>query len=262
MKKPENTVTKEDVFRYKLYYFIKDMYQEKVANKIANSVFNEVIINREGKVNSDDFRKIVEEIVPYSNKKEDVIERLAEQFGIYSGGAFPNESSLSEDIESEIKERKEEENEVQSMELKSESECKFCKRLISGRAMAKHLLSCQERKKRLNNEDAKEKVFLIKASAEPFFLYFDVNASLTLKEIDNFLRDIWLECCGHLSAFNIDNIAYAYDPQPEYNDRSLKVQLKNVLRPNLAFSYEYDFGTTTQLSLKVIAERRRQGRRY
>lgn len=69
MKKPENNATKGDLFRYGLYYTIKNEYQEKVVDKIVNSIFDEVILNREGKINSLEFRKIVENIIPDSKKK-------------------------------------------------------------------------------------------------------------------------------------------------------------------------------------------------
>jgi len=30
-----------------------------------------------------------------------------------------------------------------------------------------------------------------------------VKDNAALSDLDSFLRDIWLECCGHLSAFEI-----------------------------------------------------------
>ncbi|MFH0875884.1 MAG: hypothetical protein V1859_08145 [archaeon] len=91
------------------------------------------------------------------------------------------------------------------MELKSEGECKYCKKLVSGRAMSRHLKSCTERKKQAENKaNANEDIFLVKASQFPFFVYFEVNANATLDTIDEFLRELWLECCGHLSTFNIN----------------------------------------------------------
>jgi len=38
-------------------------------------------------------------------------------------------------------------------------------------------------------------------------------------------------------------------------DRSLGVSLENVLKVGQKFTYEYDFGSTTELKLKVISER-------
>ena len=35
-----------------------------------------------------------------------------------------------------------------------------------------------------------------------------MKAKSTLEELDDFLRGAWLECCGHLSDFEIDGITY------------------------------------------------------
>ncbi|MDI6856684.1 MAG: hypothetical protein QMD21_07890, partial [Candidatus Thermoplasmatota archaeon] len=37
--------------------------------------------------------------------------------------------------------------------------------------------------------------------------------------------------------------------------RDMDIHLGRVLTPGLKFRYEYDFGTTTELALKVVAER-------
>lgn len=39
-------------------------------------------------------------------------------------------------------------------------------------------------------------------------LVIEVKNTATLEDVDQFLRDIWLECCDHLSAFEIDGISY------------------------------------------------------
>jgi len=146
--------------------------------------------------------------------------------------------------------------------MKSKGICEYCNKTFSAQAISKHLLSCAERKNILLNEEnqnSEDKVFLIRASSGPFFLYFEAGASLTLEDIDSFLRDTWLECCGHLSSFKIDRTCYDSDGDIEMFDgsenKTMNVQLKKVLKPGLTFSHEYDFGSTTYLNLKVISER-------
>ena len=141
------------------------------------------------------------------------------------------------------------------LRLKSEGACGFCKRTVASNAVAKHLQICKERTKANLEKGGSEQIFLIKASAGPFFVYFEAEGSATLKNVDSFLRDIWLECCGHLSTFEIEGVTYAYEPQPEYNDKSMNIKLDAVLRPVLSFGYEYDFGTTTALAMKCISIR-------
>ena len=36
-----------------------------------------------------------------------------------------------------------------------------------------------------------------------FWLHLEMNGRSTLKDLDRYLRAIWLECCGHLSQFSV-----------------------------------------------------------
>lgn len=83
------------------------------------------------------------------------------------------------------------------MAMESQGVCRACNRIISGRGMTRHLESCSEREN-LQLKQGGGKVFLIKASAGPFWVYFKVSNSSTLRDIDGFLRALWLECCGQV----------------------------------------------------------------
>ena len=141
------------------------------------------------------------------------------------------------------------------MKFKSIGKCNFCDKVYSGSAMTNHLKSCQKRKNKIEPESNEDKILLIKASCKPFWVYFEVNAANKLKEIDELLRYIWLECCGHLSMFTINNANYSSSPQIEYDDKSMNVVIEKVISPNQDFLHEYDFGTTTSLELKCVSER-------
>lgn len=78
----------------------------------------------------------------------------------------------------------------------------------------------------------------------------------TLKEIDSFLRDLWLECCGHMSLFTINEVNYSSSPQKDDRDKSMNIQLDKVLSAGTPFIHEYDFGTTTTLGMRVVSKRR------
>ena len=140
--------------------------------------------------------------------------------------------------------------------MKSEGRCNFCKKIISGNMIKKHLLSCAERKKANESEKPAVSIFMVKAGSGPFWIYFEIGSSALLEDIDNFLRDIWLECCGHLSMFAIGNNTYMSNPQKEYGDKNMDIQLKRILHPGIKFNHEYDFGTTTKLLLECISERK------
>ena len=108
-----------------------------------------------------------------------------------------------------------------------------------------------------------------------YWLHLQAPANGSFGELDGLLRAIWLECCGHLSAFNFPvkrpsgrGIALDYGmlaeiwqpggPSPwedESSDDGLMDQpLDSKLQPGVVFNHEYDFGTTTKLVLRVAGE--------
>jgi hypothetical protein len=127
--------------------------------------------------------------------------------------------------------------------------CLLCKSKYTGTGMAKHLHSCLP--KSIQNELKEQKL-----KSQPFFhihvkgyyspeywLHLKVYGNARLEDLDQFLRDIWLECCGHMSAFR-------------YGRRELGMgrKLIDVIRPGMELLHEYDFGTPTQSLVRVLAE--------
>jgi hypothetical protein len=39
------------------------------------------------------------------------------------------------------------------------------------------------------------------AYQKEYWLFLDIALNATLEDLDAFLRQIWLECCGHMSGF-------------------------------------------------------------
>jgi hypothetical protein len=112
----------------------------------------------------------------------------------------------------------------------------------------------------------------VEASGDPlYWLDVEIPADARLRALDRFLRDVWLECCGHMSAFTIGSARYqsaaadgglSLDFLGGLRPRSMNARLSEVISPGLAFRYEYDFGSTTNLRLKVASVREgRIGRR-
>jgi hypothetical protein len=102
---------------------------------------------------------------------------------------------------------------------------------------------------------------LIVEGYPPYWMHLEVRTDATLKTLDAFLRSIWLECCGHMSQFFIDGAAYVSSAARELDASSMNATLGKALHPGMTFSYEYDFGTTTELRLRVVAERDGERRR-
>ncbi len=136
--------------------------------------------------------------------------------------------------------------------------------------MIKHLASCIKGKPGDEDSSAKKKLkkgkifhLVVEGRGQPeYWIHIAAPAQAKLTHLDGFLRNIWLECCGHLSAFNIGDVSYssdASDADPfgldfgDEGDESMDVTLEKVLFPQTTFTYEYDFGTTTELTLKVVS---------
>jgi hypothetical protein len=236
--------------------------------------------------------------------------------------------------------------------------CSFCKGEFEKAKMTQHLRYCKQRAAEAESttESQKTKLFhiVVEGRYNPqYWMHLEMPASDALADLDGFLRDIWLECCGHLSEFTIGGTSYSSEPddyfyfgeaetaeeeeieeeeeeefnvdelletfpseylkmlpkdflselkkfqsiddlvtylkeklnsipkrevphsQEEWNeyraryfqrqileallemveDRSLDVPLEKVLKVGQKFSYEYDFGSSTDLALKVVSER-------
>ena len=87
-----------------------------------------------------------------------------------------------------------------------------------------------------------------------YWLHIKASANAKLNNLDGFLRDVWLECCGHMNAFEIEGGRYSSSPMKEYDEKGMSRKLGDILNSNTKFSHEYDFGTTTALVLRVVSE--------
>ncbi len=155
----------------------------------------------------------------------------------------------------------------------SKGTCTFCHGEFSKAAMSRHLETCQQRAAAEAKAGGRQKTqktskfhLVVEGRDLPqYWMHLEVPASATLTALDRFLRDTWLECCGHLSAFEIGGVRYAIDAgmfeEPfDMGDKSMRVRLEKVFSPGQVSTYEYDFGTTTELKLKVISEREAETR--
>ena len=144
--------------------------------------------------------------------------------------------------------------------------CTFCHGEFSKSAMTRHLETCEQRAITEAKAGSKQKVqstrklhLVVEGRDLPmYWMHLEIPASSTLSTLDQFLRNTWLECCGHLSAFEIGGVRYAVDAgmydDCDMGEKSMRVRLEKVLSPGQTCSYEYDYGTMTELKLRVISE--------
>jgi len=142
----------------------------------------------------------------------------------------------------------------------SMGKCNLCGELVGRASMTRHLSACCQREpsrllpvseKRLNVPSFHLAVEGRAAAA--YWMHLAMPLTAPLSKLDGFLRHTWLECCGHLSAFEIDRKRYA--SRAIDKEMSMRARLSEVLNVGMKFFYEYDYGSTTALVLKVVALR-------
>jgi len=140
--------------------------------------------------------------------------------------------------------------------------CGRCGTTVGRIAMRRHVASCpvsveaHSDSKTHRQAGAPAEALLVEACAprSPYWLLAAVAVNAPLHALDGLLRSVWLECCGHLSEFDIDGVRYLspVSGPPEAGARSMRAKVGAVLRPERKFSHLYDFGTSTYLALQVI----------
>ena len=137
--------------------------------------------------------------------------------------------------------------------LKSEGVCVFCNFKHTKSTITKHLTKHLDEITK-ENPTAKTKGFHLKVSTGPYFLHLFMDVEATLTTLDKFLKDIWLECCGHSSSFS--KIGKFYDNN--WDDIKADIgekkrqKAKDVFEVGGVLKYEYDFGSTTELEIKTL----------
>lgn len=140
-----------------------------------------------------------------------------------------------------------------SRKSRSTGTCRLCRQVFDRSTIAKHLSSGHQAKSVKNPISLFHLLVEDKYSPE-FWLHLEIPAEFTLKKLDGFLRKIWLECCGHLSAFRIGEEMFTSYPDKEFGYKSMNFPLKKILTAGMNLDYEYDFGSTTYLKLAVLSK--------
>lgn len=151
--------------------------------------------------------------------------------------------------------------------LHSEGKCIFCEKTFAKAGISRHLNTHLKSK---TVEQSQGKSFHIRVEAFEMFLNLWVDGNAKLNDLDDFLRSIWLECCGHMSSFtdvkariNSRNNLFSIDKflSSDFdNDESSpgeipkKTKAKDAFYKEMVIEYDYDFGSTTQLKIKVLEE--------
>ena len=110
--------------------------------------------------------------------------------------------------------------------------CCLCGNELGKTAMKNHIL-----KEHFAKDGQECRLLKIEGAYDKnYWLYVDVPINSALSTLDGFLRKIWLECCGHMSAFG--NVSMAN-------------KIRNFKTGDVLL-HEYDFGSTTETLITVI----------
>jgi hypothetical protein len=140
----------------------------------------------------------------------------------------------------------------------SRGACVFCGREMSRTGLSKHLQSCSQRQAAVAAAEnsaaaARQPLYhlLVRDAYDGnYWLHLEVNGRATLKDLDQYLRAIWLECCGHLSRFSVGGW------RSKEIAKSRKIEM--ALEPDTELTHIYDFGTSSETTIKAVSVR--QGR--
>src|SRR5215472_9878440 len=88
--------------------------------------------------------------------------------------------------------------------------CHFCQGEFAKNKMTQHLKTCKARTAIVAKQDGQATRLLhllVEGTYRPnYWMHLELPVEATLSDLDDFLRGIWLECCGHLSEFTINDV--------------------------------------------------------
>ncbi len=143
-----------------------------------------------------------------------------------------------------------------SRKIQTRGDCVFCGKEMTRGGLARHLTVCDKRKAAIEAANKKQDGVLQHlvhlqvqdAWSGDYWLHLEMNGETTLKQLDRYLRAIWLECCGHLSRFSVGGGWHG-------REVGMGAIAKRTLKPGLELTHIYDFGTSSETLAKVVGVR-------
>jgi len=136
----------------------------------------------------------------------------------------------------------------------SKGQCTYCKAEMTKNVVTKHLSTCTQHQALIQQAEAKtgkkETLFHLRAqSAHNKEFWFDVEmrGPSTLQDLDDYLRGIWLECCGHLSQFTSGGWGGG--------EISMNRRIDDIFTRQNELTHIYDFGTSSETVITLVGTR-------
>jgi hypothetical protein len=123
---------------------------------------------------------------------------------------------------------------------------------MSKGGLSKHLKTCTQRQETIKAAEhkqagTKQRFYHLQiqdAWSADFWLHVEMIDTATLKDLDRYLRGIWLECCGHLSRFSVGGWSGEEIPMSR--------KIGRVFNLGVELTHIYDFGTSSETLVKAV----------
>lgn len=137
--------------------------------------------------------------------------------------------------------------------MRTRGDCVFCGKEMTRGGLARHLAACEKRQAAIAAANQQklgvnQQLFHLQvqdAWGGDYWLHLEMNGETTLKQLDRYLRAIWLECCGHLSRFSVGGGWGG-------KEVGMGAIARRTLRSGLELTHIYDFGTSSETLVKVV----------
>lgn len=136
----------------------------------------------------------------------------------------------------------------------STGKCSYCGSEITRGGVTRHLSACPKRREIIEKAERKKgesktlhHLRVQDAGRSEFWFDLEMRGSSTLKDLDAYLRHIWLECCGHMSQFSVGG--WRGDEIPKNR------RISEVFDRGVTLTHIYDFGTSSETLIKAVGTR-------
>lgn len=133
----------------------------------------------------------------------------------------------------------------------SKGKCTHCGLEIAKSGVTRHLAACaiwkELVKKAEHKKGSSETLYRLRIQAvglPQFWLDLEMRGRGTMKDLDQYLREIWLECCGHMSQFSFGGW--------QGNEISMGRRIQDVFELGNELTHIYDFGTSSETLIKAV----------
>ncbi|MBD1855962.1 MULTISPECIES: hypothetical protein [Leptolyngbya] len=136
----------------------------------------------------------------------------------------------------------------------SKGTCAYCGKEWSKSGITKHLTTCPQRQDAIATTEGKkgnsESLYHLRVQdtyRSEFWLDLEMRGSKTLQDLDNYLRAIWLECCGHMSQFSLGR---GFE-----REVGMRRKISDAFQKSDELTHIYDFGTSSETQVRCVGVR-------